>query len=149
MGLRVTGVRVTPISGFFVGRGSTRCPPPDGTGADDGGGGGGGGGGGNGLRVVVTAALGVVVDGVVDVSCIGTSGAPSNVSSTTETTRATTAAVTAAMATIAERVRYQGGGGGLKCHVVALNASNGRRWSAESGAGYPQPSPYAMGAYSR
>ena len=51
------------------------------------------------------------------------------------------ATLAAAIAMTAGRVRYHGGGGGMKCHVLSLNASKGRRSGAESGAGYSQPSP--------
>src|SRR6478752_950961 len=95
IGSRVTGVRVTPISGCFVGRGRTVGLTTAGasfTTDGSGGGGGGGGGGSGGDCLTVAVANGVVVGGVLSEG-VGSSapGEPRNTNSTTETTIADSA----------------------------------------------------------
>jgi hypothetical protein len=133
MGDRVTGVRVTPISGSFEVRGGAGArvrivaAGPGSSGGADVSAGGGGGGAGARLLVTNSADVDVVAVGAV-VSAVGSSaGVPPggrNTSSTADMTRATDAA-TAATRTVSARVlRYQGGGAGSKYQVSALNASN-------------------------
>jgi hypothetical protein len=136
----VTGVRVTPISGCFVGLGATLGLVYSGArstvdAAVSGGGGGAAGGGGGGDSVgdptvaggPAGAPAGAV--GVGDAVCVAGAGragvlpGPRKTSSTLETTIAITAAAAATSAVAAAVDRYHGVGAGTKFHVLALNAS--------------------------
>ena len=135
MGGRVTGVRVTPISGCLVDRGdglrgrivSAGSGPG---GAADGGGGGGGGGDG---RLLVASSVDTAVVGAVsvtDVVASSTSAGLRNTSRTAATTRAAAAVNAAIDAIRACFPRYHGAGGGSKYQEFESNASN-----APSGTG--------------
>src|SRR4051812_27750684 len=94
MGNRVTGVRVTPISGCFVGRGRTVGLITAGASVttDGSGGGGGGAGGSGGGCSTVAVARGVVLGGVLSEGTgSSAAGVPRNTSRTTETTIADSA----------------------------------------------------------
>lgn len=118
IGERVTGVRVTPISGFLVSEGRwvgryTGACWVSGGGAGGGSGGAGGtptrsDGGGDGAGAVADGAG----DGVV--ACSGAGGESLSSKSTPETTMAAAAKAVATIATTAGRVRYHGTAAGLK-----------------------------------
>ena len=148
MGERVTGVRVTPISGCLgdrvdglrgryvsAGPGSTGA---GGGGAADGGGGGGGGGGGDGGdgaggRLLVASSVDTAVVGAVSVTdVVASCTLPGlrNTSRTAATTRAAAAAAAAINAIRACFPRYHGAGAGSKYQLFESNALN-----APSGTG--------------
>jgi hypothetical protein len=127
MGERVTGVRVTPISGGFVLRGGGRCGRTVCAGAGSTGSAEvGGGGGGTALLVARSVDTAVVVEGTAVVVVIGSSATPGlrTINNTAETTSAA-AAAPAAIQTINTCLRrYQGAGAGSKYQVSASKASN-------------------------
>ena len=123
MGERVTGVRVTPISGCLGDRvdglrGRYVSAGPESTGAADvagGGGAGGGGGGGAGGRLLVASSVDTAVVGAVSVTdVVASSTLPGlrNTSRTAATTRAAAAAAAAINAIRACFPRYHGAGAG-------------------------------------
>ena len=141
MGDRVTGVRVTPISGCLVDRGdglrgrSVSAGSGPGGAADGGGGGGagGGGGGGAGGRLLVASSVDTAVVGAVSVTdVVASSTLPGlrNTSRTAATTRAAAAAAAAINAIRACFPRYHGAGAGSKYQLFESNALN-----APSGTG--------------
>ncbi|ORB23712.1 hypothetical protein BST36_12050 [Mycolicibacterium moriokaense] len=135
MGERVTGVRVTPISGSFVVRvdgvcGRRVCAGGGAIGSADSSGGGGGGGGGSdgdgdGRRLVagsVDAADVGAVESTDVVSSSALTGART-INTTAETTSAAAAVPAATQAISACLRRYHGGGAGSKYQVLESNAS--------------------------
>jgi hypothetical protein len=133
-------VRVTPISGCFVGLGATlglvysgALLTVDATVSGGGGGAGGGGGGGDSVGDArVAGALAGALAGAVavgDAVCVAGAGragvlpGPRKTRSTPETTIAIMAAAAATSAVAAGVDRYHGVGAGTKFHVLALNAS--------------------------
>ena len=134
MGDRVTGVRVTPISGLLADRGAglrgryVSAGPGSTGGADVAGGGGGGGGAGGRLLVASSVDTGVVgaVVGAVSVTDVVASSTPPglNTSRTAATTRAAAAVAAAINAISACFPRYHGAGAGSKYQVSESNASN-------------------------
>ncbi|OBG80824.1 hypothetical protein A5699_10130 [Mycobacterium sp. E802] len=115
IGDRVTGVRVTPISGFLVGVGRWVGRYTGACWVSSGGGGGGAGGAGGTPTRSDGEGAGLVVDGEGDVVGDGVSlGAESlSSNSTPEITMAAAARPVAISASVARRVRYQGTGAGL------------------------------------
>ena len=130
IGARVTGVRVTPTSGFSVGSGAGRvhCGWVS-AGAESVSSGGGGGGGGGALIGVGSALLGAgwaPVDGcgATDVDSAGpVAGVPGLLGHTSRTSGTATAADAAAIiAIVACLVRYHGGGGDLNVNALLFEA---------------------------
>jgi len=128
IGDRVTGVRVTPISGSLVvlgARGRFVCTGGGATGAADvSGGGGGGGGGASGLVARSLEATVVGAAGVMGVESSTAVLGPRITRRTADTTSAAAAAPAAMSAVIAGLVRYHGGGAGAKYQESGSNASN-------------------------
>jgi hypothetical protein len=131
MGERVTGVRVTPISGALVARGAGLCgrivcAVRGSTGAAEvmvGGAGGGA------ARLLVVGAVADSVVAVVGDGSTGVAGssAPPGLPMINRTAQMTSAAAAAATTinTVSDCLRrYQGGGSGSKYQVSASNASN-------------------------
>lgn len=138
MGDRVTGVRVTPISGGRVLRGGgfcgrTVCAGPGSMGSADVSGGGGGG---TSLLVVRSVDTAVVVDGASVGVVVSTSGAGLRTINRTADTTSAAAAVPAAIHTASTCLpRYQGAGAGSKYQVSASKASNAPGgWSCNAGS---------------
>ena len=132
MGERVTGVRVTPISGGRVDRGGGPCGRAVSAGRGAMGcaevsAGGGGGGGGAGGRLVPGSVDDAVVAGAVGSADVGVSSVVPGLRRmrrTAATTSAAAAAVAASHTVNAFLRRYHGGGSGSKYQVSASNASN-------------------------
>jgi hypothetical protein len=125
MGERVTGVRVTPISGGFVLRGGrcgwTVCAGVGSTGVADVSGGRGG----TALLVARSVDTAVVVEGTAGVVVVVSSAVPGlrTINKTAETTSAAAAAPTAIHTVNTCLRRYQGAGAGSKYQVSASKAS--------------------------
>ena len=129
MGDRVTGVRVTPISGGLVLRGggfrrTVSAGPGSMRSADVSGGGGGG----AALVVARSVVTAVVVDGSTGVVVSSSEPGLRTNNSTAATTSAAAAAPTAIHPVNACLRRYQGAGAGSKYQVSASKASNVPVW---------------------